>query len=239
MTETAIQNHVTDNNKEDDTLITDGSAITIRSNHSSIADAYSDDADYDSLDTIAEQQQQQNEKDVIVTSIPTSNQRRRRALTVTQNNRPGGKNDDESVATNSKKKVGEEQPDATATEAFDDMNLQDQIHELDDSLIDGNHDLSDSDYDDDDDDDGDLVSGHKRNQSHRSTMSSIHSYVSSASNYDLLLARLGSKDTNSSTSANTLDTPTQEIRNSFDRVYNDAVCKGEEDEIDWGKKTYY
>lgn len=233
MTETAIQNHVTDNNKEDTTLITDGSAITIHSNHSSIADAdaYSDDADYDSLDTIAEQQQQ-NEKDVIATSIPTSNQRRRRALTVTQNNRPGDKNENEPVTTNNEKKLGQEQPDATVTEAFDDMNLQDQIHELDDSLIDSNHNLSDSDYDDDDD----LVSGHKRHQSHRSTMSSIHSYVSSASNYDLLLARLGSKDTNSSTSASTLDTPTQEIRNSFDRVYNDAVCKGEEDEIDWGKK---
>lgn len=236
MTDTAIQNH--DQLKEqqqDNALITDGSIITIRSNHSSIADAYSDDADYDSLDTIAEQQQQ-NEKDVIATSIPIANQqqRRRRALTVTQNNRPGDKDEDKPVAINNEStKSGEEQPTATVARAFDDMNLQDQIHELDDTLIDGNHHLSDSDYDDDDD----LVSGHKRHQSHRSTMSSIHSYVSSASNYDLLLARLGSKDTTSSTSTSTLDTPTQEIRNSFDRVYNDAVCKGEEDEIDWGK-TY-
>lgn len=240
MTDTAIQ-HQHDQLKEqqqDNALITDGSIITIRSNHSSIADAYSDDADYDSLDTIAEQQQQ-NEKDVIATSIPTANQqqqqRRRRALTVTQNNRPGDTDEAKPVATNNEStQSGEgQQPTATVTEAFDDLNLHDQIHELDDTIIDGNQHLSDSDYDDDDDDD--LVSGHKRHQSHRSTMSSIHSYVSSASNYDLLLARLGSKDTTSSTSTSTLDTPTQEIRNSFDRVYNDAVSKGEEDEIDWGK----
>ncbi|KAF1797508.1 rab-GTPase-TBC domain-containing protein [Mucor lusitanicus] len=238
MTDTAIQ-HQHDQLKEqqqDNALITDGSIITIRSNHSSIADAYSDDADYDSLDTIAEQQQQ-NEKDVIATSIPTANQqqqqRRRRALTVTQNNRPGDTDEAKPVATNNEStQSGEgQQPTATVTEAFDDLNLHDQIHELDDTIIDGNQHLSDSDYDDDDDDD--LVSGHKRHQSHRSTMSSIHSYVSSASNYDLLLARLGSKDTTSSTSTSTLDTPTQEIRNSFDRVYNDAVSKGEEDEIDW------
>ncbi|KAG1051043.1 hypothetical protein G6F46_008507 [Rhizopus delemar] len=44
---------------------------------------------------------------------------------------------------------------------------------------------------------------HARHESHRSTMSSIHSYVSSASNYDLLLARLDNNNNNSNNSSST------------------------------------
>ncbi|KAG2201062.1 hypothetical protein INT47_010814 [Mucor saturninus] len=186
-----------------DTVITHGSAITVRSqSSSSLADNYSDDADssHDSIDTIATNE---IEKDVIETGI--SQGRRRRALTVTQNPR---------VNLDS----------ATA-------DIGDHIQELQQStsLI-GDQEDSDSDQSHYEDDDT-SVRKHKRHESHRSTMSSIHSFVSSASNYDLLLARLGSKDASVTPKEDT--GPPQEIRTSFERVYNEAVCKGEEEDIDW------
>lgn len=194
-----------------DTVITHGSAITVRSqSSSSLADNYSDDAEssHDSIDTIATNE---IEKDVIETGI--SQGRRRRALTVTQNPR---------VNLDS------------ATE------IQDHIQELQQStsLI---GDQDDSDSDSNIEEDEDLTKRkHKRHESHRSTMSSIHSFVSSASNYDLLLARLGSKDASSTTlnKSSMDDGPPQEIRTSFERVYNEAVCKGEEEDIDWGKAFF-
>lgn len=234
-----------------DTLITHGSAITVRSqSSSSLADKsayYSDDAEssHDSIDTIAtNEDKQQGEKDVIETNI--SNGRRRRALTVTQNSRVNMNNQDEKETEESENKHSGESFSTTLTDnttsitdnaAQNNKNdVQDHIQELQQStsLI-GNQNDSDSDsYIDDDEDPSQRR--HQRIESHRSTISSIHSFASSSSNYDLLLARLGSKDGSSST-LNTISNTSgqQEIKHSFERVYNEAVCKGEEEDIDWGK----
>lgn len=244
-----------------DTLITHGSAITVRSqSSSSLADKsayYSDDAEssHDSIDTIAtnEDNNKKSEKDVMETDI--SSTRRRRALTVTQNSRANINNNQETKETEEHVKT-ENKPSGesfstnitnTNTTAVDsnknENEIQDHIQELQQStsLI-GNQNDSDSDsyIGDNDDDDDEDPSGtsrrHQRIESHRSTMSSIHSFASSSSNYDLLLARLGSKDGSSSTLNTVSNTGgPQEIRTSFERVYNEAVCKGEEEDIDWGK----
>ncbi|KAG1218193.1 hypothetical protein G6F35_008517 [Rhizopus arrhizus] len=63
---------------------------------------------------------------------------------------------------------------------------------------------------------------HTRNQSYRSTMSSIHSYMSSASNYDLLLARLDNNNNNAAFYNNS----TEELRKSLEK---DNLSE----EIDW------
>jgi uncharacterized Zn finger protein len=81
--------------------------------------------------------------------------------------------------------------------------------------------------DDDEEIEDDMVERHH----HRSTISSIHSFASSA-NYDLLLARLGSKDSS-------VTSETNEIKTSFERVYNEAhepheKEEQEQEEIDWG-----
>lgn len=192
-----------------DTVLTNESAITIRSNPSSLLDSDDAESSHDSIDTIATTEQK-TEKDMIATSIPT----RRRAFTVTQSN-----HDPDNIKTIS----GEENMDM--------VDIHGQIHELEPSIQSSHNNDSDPEHDDDVQEN---LNKHSRDESHRSTMSSIHSFVSSASNYDLLLARLGSKDT-PTTSSTSLDTPTQEIRNSFERVKSDAVDNGEEDEIDWGK----
>ncbi|KAI9257913.1 rab-GTPase-TBC domain-containing protein [Sporodiniella umbellata] len=52
---------------------------------------------------------------------------------------------------------------------------------------------------------------HKRHESHQSTMSSIHSFISSASNYDLLLARLDNNGSVLNTS-NFIQNSTEDLR---------------------------
>lgn len=222
MTDIAIHNNNMEKRKsfimDKDTVISNGSAITIRSNQSSLLDSDDAESSHDSIDTIATTEQQ-TEKDVLATSIPT----RRRAFTVTQtNHNPINETTPAPAAVAIASNISGEKN-------MDMVDIHGQIHELEESLIKSNHN-NDSDSDSEED-----PKQHKRHESHRSTMSSIHSFVSSASNYDLLLARLGSKDALPTTSTGTLDAPTQEIRSSFERVKNDAVDNGEEDEIDWGK----
>lgn len=257
------QNNNTSFIMDKDTLITHGSAITVRSqSSSSLADKsayYSDDAEssHDSIDTIATNEDNNNsnnkksEKDVIETDISNGGggTRRRRALTVTQNSRANINNREEKEteenAETENKPSGESFSTTTTNTTAVDNNqalhknneIQDHIQELQQStsLI-GNQNDSDSDsyIGDDDDEDSGERRRHQRIESHRSTISSIHSFASSSSNYDLLLARLGSKDGSSST-LNTISNTggPQEIRTSFERVYNEAVCKGEEEDIDW------
>ncbi|KAI9365901.1 hypothetical protein BD770DRAFT_81671 [Pilaira anomala] len=200
-----------------DTVITNGSAITVRSqSSSSLADksGYNteDDAEssHDSFDTIATTNE--NEKEVESTTVG----RRRRALTVTQNPRV--------VEMNSN------------NYHHDDDHIQELQQST--SLIVGNQDYSDSDSLLEDE-----IRTHKRNESHRSTMSSIHSFVSSASNYDLLLARLGSKDA-STTSLTTIPKQSnEELDYDQEVIVAPAVVMDEneqeddekEEEIDWGK----
>lgn len=238
-----------------DTVITHESAITVRSrSSSSIADKsasyYSDDAEssHDSFDTIAtskSDEKSQNEKDVIETNISGNNGagggggRRRRALTVTQNSREIINNQQEDGEVEEEEEEEEEKITTTTTDIKDqsittETTNYDHIQELQQSTsLLGNQDYSDSDSIEDDDD---FTSRrHKRHESHRSTISSIYSVTSSASNYDLLLARLGSKDTSSSLDTINNTTAQQEIRTSFERVYNEAVNKGEDEDIDWGK----
>lgn len=208
-----------------DTVITNGSAITVRSqSSSSLADKSGydteDDAEssHDSFDTIATT----NENEKVVESTAVG--RRRRALTVTQNPRV--------VEMSSNNNNNNYHHD------------DDHIQELQQStsLIVGNQDYSDSDSLLEDE-----IRTHKRNESHRSTMSSIHSFVSSASNYDLLLARLGSKDA-STTSLTTIPKQSNEEfdyhqEEGQDVVPVPAVVMDEneqeddekEEEIDWGK----
>jgi hypothetical protein len=235
MTDTAIHNTTMETNKsfimDKDTVITNGSAITIRSNQSSLLDSDDGESSHDSIDTIATIEHP-TEKDVLATSIPT----RRRALTVTQTNHTDSKITPITATAAADAANAADTADtaivanASGEENMDMMDIHGQIHELQESLIKSNHN-NDSDSEEQED-----PKQHKRLQSHRSTMSSIHSFVSSASNYDLLLARLGSKDASPTIATTTLDTPTQEIRNSFERVKSDAVDSGQEDEIDWGKK---
>ncbi|GAA5815319.1 hypothetical protein MFLAVUS_008825 [Mucor flavus] len=175
-----------------DTVITNGSAITVRSqSSSSLADKSGYDTDdaessHDSFDTIATTNENEKETE-------TNGVRRRRALTVTQNSR---------------------------VEINTINHNDDHIQELQQStsLIVGNQDYSDSDsFIDEDEGEG----THKRHESHRSTMSSIHSFVSSASNYDLLLARLGSKD--ASTTSLNID-HAKDTSHSFEKIFNNGTA---------------
>lgn len=204
-----------------DTVITNGSAITVRSqSSSSLADKSGYDTDdaessHDSFDTIATTNENEKETE-------TNGVRRRRALTVTQNPR---------VETN--------------TINHNDDHIQELQQST--SLIVGNQDYSDSDsFIDEDEGEG----THKRHESHRSTMSSIHSFVSSASNYDLLLARLGSKD--ASTTSLNID-HAKDTSHSFEKIFNNGTATTAtveqqqkdddsddllEEEIDWGNYIY-
>ncbi|KAI8366043.1 rab-GTPase-TBC domain-containing protein [Radiomyces spectabilis] len=96
--------------------------------------------------------------------------------------------------------------------------IHDQIHELQTSC----HAVTDSDSD------TDAEFTRRRHESHRSTMSSAQSFTSTASNYDLLLARLCQPEP-----VMTTENQVDEIRTSFERAYNEAVRTGGEDEIDW------
>ncbi|KAI7908130.1 rab-GTPase-TBC domain-containing protein [Cokeromyces recurvatus] len=112
--------------------------------------------------------------------------RRGRALTVTQNNTRPFIEQQQNLFV----------PDQD--EKFDTIDIHDQIHELDQTIIVPDGHQKDDQEDSNNNSDSDHTSSvenmkrHKRDESYRSTMSSIHSYASSASNYDTLLARLDS-----------------------------------------------
>ncbi|OBZ83635.1 GTPase-activating protein GYP5 [Choanephora cucurbitarum] len=225
MTEIAIQSnemHHNDTALINNQPIPHGSNMTIQSNHSSVGSFEDVDDDDDtassqgSADTVATDTIK-NEKELPLPTTPPK--RRNRALTVTQHN------------------VQQQPQQAIVSSPIENpmADIKEQIHEF----MEEGASISDSDsYLSNDDEQ--TTTRHKRNQSHRSTISSIHSYVSSASNYDLLLARLGgvNHDQIDTTKENgttelAFDTPSEEIRKSFDRIHHDAVTKGEDEEIDW------
>jgi hypothetical protein len=79
-------------------------------------------------------------------------------------------------------------------------------------------------------------SGHQQaNQGHETTTRPARSQTV-GSNYDLLLARLevqNNEITNDPKREEYEEQQIEEIRGSFERVYNEAVSKGEEEDIDW------
>ncbi|CAM0139986.1 GTPase-activating protein [Umbelopsis sp. WA50703] len=85
----------------------------------------------------------------------------------------------------------------------------------------------------------DSDSSHTESVSNQSTQDSDHPNRPSrsptvGSNYDLLLARLEVQDKNDDPRSKVYEEQQiEEIRGGFERVYNEAVSKGEEDEIDW------
>ncbi|KAI8885672.1 RabGAP/TBC [Backusella circina FSU 941] len=212
--------------------VSNESGVTIRSrSSSSIADksTYSDDTEsHQSVDTIAtekskenNQQQQQNDSNHSNdTDFKSStNGQRKRGLTVTQQTLDNNEqNTEKEFKTEGVLTSGEYASNKDITN--DMVDVYDQIQELQ---------RDEDGYSDSESYTDDMMGAHRRHQSHRSTMSSIHSFVSSASNYDLLLARLGSKDSVSALP----DTQINEIKTSFERVYSEAVTNGDEEEIDW------
>ncbi|CAO3691715.1 unnamed protein product [Umbelopsis ramanniana] len=83
---------------------------------------------------------------------------------------------------------------------------------------------------------GETGSGHQQaNQGHETTTRPARSQTV-GSNYDLLLARLevqNNEITNDPKREEYEEQQIEEIRGSFERVYNEAVSKGEEEDIDW------
>lgn len=162
---------------------------------SSIEDKCYSDAESSSLDTIDTQQ----DKDVEEAKI-----RRNRSATITKSN-------SERMLSETVKEglINEEE------EKGGDNNTKELVYGL--------QQMEESQYSDSENSTED-VRYHTRNQSYRSTMSSIHSYMSSASNYDLLLARLDNNNNNAAFYNNS----TEELRKSFEK---DNLSE----EIDWGK----
>lgn len=88
-----------------------------------------------------------------------------------------------------------------------------------------------------DDEDPDSEDDRASRKSHRSTVSSLHSYVSSATNYDLLLARLGAQQhiqeqRPPASEHQVMDTPQSQTEPSKDAA-------NEEEETDWGDYHYH
>ncbi|KAG1469373.1 hypothetical protein G6F56_003293 [Rhizopus delemar] len=166
-----------------DKEINNDSSITIR--HPSVEEKSYSDTD-SSLDTIAVQQE------VVQTKIAT---RRGRSATITGNNKP-------QVTLN--KEIVQEEPivEGVEEDKGDAKELVDSLQQIDEESQTRGSDSEKSIEDD---------RNHTRHESHRSTMSSIHSYVSS-SNYDLLLARL---DNNSSTAFT--NNSTEDLRKSLEK----------------------
>lgn len=178
-----------------DKEINNDSSITIR--HPSVEEKSYSDTD-SSLDTIAVQQE------VVQTKIAT---RRGRSATITGNNKP-------QVTLN--KEIVQEEPivEGVEEDKGDAKELVDSLQQIDEESQTRGSDSEKSIEDD---------RNHTRHESHRSTMSSIHSYVSS-SNYDLLLARL---DNNSSTAFT--NNSTEDLRKSLEK---DPLTE----DVDWGTK---
>jgi hypothetical protein len=220
--------------KSNNNSVSNESDVTVRSrSSSSLADKsiyYSDDTEsHQSMDTIAteksrenhHQQNDDNDENDENDEKSSANGQRKRGLTVTQQTLDSNEQSTEKeFQTEGVLASGEYASNKDITN--DIVDVYDQIQEL----------QRDSDgYSDSESYTDDMMGTHRRHQSHRSTISSIHSVMSSASNYDLLLARLGSKD-----SFSTLpDTQVNEIKTSFERVYSEAVTNGDEEEIDWGE----
>ncbi|KAI8967703.1 rab-GTPase-TBC domain-containing protein [Mycotypha africana] len=218
---------------EKDTVITNESVITLRSSHSGASSRYSDDAestDHDSFDTIAATEEYSS-----TTKDPVS-RRRDRALTVTQESQQQQQQSDtiqkelHDLETMAATEAASIVPSSSSSMLNDDDGRD--INHLED---DHHSDISSSDYDNDD-----VPRTNRRHEGHRSTMSSIHSFVSSASNYDLLLARLGSRD-----NATSLSNDNNSSTDTVDKVMvaskmddKDAATSSidsiaDEDEIDW------
>jgi hypothetical protein len=217
--------------KSNNNSVSNESDVTVRSrSSSSLADKstyYSDDTEsHQSMDTIAteksrENHHQQNDDNDENDEKSSANGQRKRGLTVTQQTLDSNEQSTEKEFQTEGVLVSGEY--ASNKDITNDMvDVYDQIQELQ---------RDSDDYSDSESYTDDMMGTHRRHQSHRSTISSIHSVISSASNYDLLLARLGSKD-----SFSTLpDTQVNEIKTSFERVYSEAVTNGDEEEIDWGE----
>ncbi|KAG0163626.1 GTPase-activating protein [Apophysomyces sp. BC1034] len=182
---------------DDDDFIFNGPS---RSHSSSSTAELSDDSQSrGSVDTVAtEKTKDENTHDR--PSSPTKRSRGR-GMTVTQHPHPAKYTGESGVVA-----VGEQMKDDLAE-------IHHQIHDLQQVPV------ADGDSDSDSETTG---VRRQRNQSHRSTVSSVSSFVSSASNYDLLLARLGPPDTQHT-----------EAQPSLECIPNEPVHKGEEDEIDW------
>lgn len=185
-----------------DTSIKNGSMITIKSNQVSIEENEFDDAE-SSYDSLDSVTTDSKPSEVQIQTVNS----RSRALTVTQNN------------------LNESDNNVLVPGSLDLSNIHDQIHELEDQAH--NSDVSDSDSFHSDGE----AKQRRRHESHRSTISSIHSFASSASNYDLLLARLGSKDSPVSSAHS-------EQLNELTTITGENDDDIEQDEIDWGRDMY-
>lgn len=167
-----------------DTLITNESAITMNSNHSSLADHYSYDASssHDSLSTIATFDDKKKDLSHHSRAVAQTNFQKGHS----NNNHPETNRDvieiyDQLEELESKNQSLEEQSDSEGY-IYDEAMMPDKTH--------------------------------KRHLS-RCSVISTRSYDSTASNYDMLLARLGSKDTLVSIPIN-------------------SPSKEKDDDIDWG-----
>ncbi|KAF7728413.1 GTPase-activating protein [Apophysomyces ossiformis] len=181
-----------------------------RSHSSSSTLEFSDDSQSrESVDTVATEKTKDEFQEAMSSPVKRS---RGRGMTVTQ------KNPHSAIYT------GDSGADAVDEQKIDDLaDIHHQIHDL--------QQVSVADGDSDSDSEVDSVR-RQRKQSHRSTVSSVSSFVSSASNYDLLLARLSpseSQRTESQTSS-----PAKEVRDQNEEEEETSQQPAtDEDEIDW------
>lgn len=172
------------------------SSITIRD--TSFEEKGFSDVESSSLDTIATQQ----EKDVTETK---KNTRRNRSETIKESN------SDRMLKLLIQEQLElkeENEEDADTRELVDGL----QQMEEETSYSDSENSMEEFRY-------------HTRHQSHQSTMSSTHSFISSVSNYDLLLARL---DNNSTAFA---QNSTEDLRRSMEIEEEEL-----QEDFDWGKE---
>ena len=231
--------------------------------HSSISSGFSlDDAQShtSSVDTSGTEKDEDNTKK----NQPPTRVRRQRGLTVTQNSRPLDPqqgNQEEEEDSSSTEDEDEDDNDNEHNNKKEPLNPQQQIKsdnneelskQIQDLMVQDRPSLEDDFVQsNDEDEDEDIDDGRSSPKSVHSTVSSSYSIVSSASNYDLLLARLGTPQQSSGATTGRSSSSTSSFDHHFiapggssgsmDQILLEQTDPGHvgEEEIDWGNKKQY